>query len=47
MTISATELIYSLNKAYRLIKPRRGDLEIFKENLLKLLNHIDEKESDV
>jgi hypothetical protein len=46
MTISATELIYSLNKAYRLIKPRRVDLEIFKDNLLKLLNHIDEKESE-
>jgi adenine-specific DNA-methyltransferase len=46
MTISATELIYSLNKAYRLIKPRRVDLDAFKENLLKLLNHIDEKESE-
>jgi len=46
MTISTTELIYSLNKAYRLIKPRRNDLNTFKSNLSNLLNHINEKESE-
>ncbi len=46
MTISAIDLIYSLNKAYRLIKPRRIDLNNFKKNILTLLSHIDEKETE-
>src|SRR6266567_6006745 len=46
MTISSTDLIYSINKAYRLLKPRRVDLNMFKKNLLDLLGHIDEKESE-
>ncbi|MEO7045174.1 MAG: hypothetical protein ABI091_07670, partial [Ferruginibacter sp.] len=46
MTISALELIQSLNKAYRLLKPKRNHLNIFKSNLTQLLNLIDEKESE-
>jgi hypothetical protein len=36
----------SLNKAYRLIKPKYPDIELFKGNLIKLLVQIDEKESE-
>jgi len=46
MTISEIDLIHSLNPAYRLLKPRRNDLNLFKSNLLKLLNQIDERESE-
>jgi adenine-specific DNA-methyltransferase len=46
MTISEIGLIQSLNPAYRLLKPRRNDLNLFKQNLLKLLSQIDEKESE-
>ena len=46
MTIKETELIWSINKAYRLIKPKRIDLNSFKANLLKLISHIDTKESE-
>lgn len=46
MTISAIELIYSLNKAYRLVQPRRKDLDTFKNNLLLLLGRLDESESE-
>jgi adenine-specific DNA-methyltransferase len=46
MTISISELTASLNKAYRLISPRRVDLDRFKKNLTLLLNLIDEKESE-
>ncbi|MFS2190434.1 Eco57I restriction-modification methylase domain-containing protein, partial [Mucilaginibacter sp. Mucisp84] len=46
MTISFISLFESINKAYRLIKPRREDLDIFKANFSKLLGHIDEKESE-
>jgi len=46
MTISSTELIQSLNKAYRLLKPKRNHLNIFKTNLIHLLSLIDEKESE-
>ncbi|GAB2686712.1 TaqI-like C-terminal specificity domain-containing protein [Mucilaginibacter koreensis] len=46
MTISFITLVQSLNKAYRLIKPRREDLDEFKSNFLKLLSRIDEKESE-
>ncbi|MGZ3811850.1 MAG: DUF7149 domain-containing protein [Mucilaginibacter sp.] len=46
MTISFISLVESINKAYRLIKPRREDLDIFKANFTKLLGHIDEKETE-
>jgi len=46
MTIKETELISSINKAYRLIKPKRIDLDVFKSNLVNLINHIDLKESE-
>lgn len=46
MTISATDLISTLNKAYRLIKPKRNDLNLFKTKLLNLFSHIDDKESE-
>lgn len=46
MTISFIALKDSLNKAYRLIKPRRSDLNTFKANFQRLLSHIDEKESE-
>jgi adenine-specific DNA-methyltransferase len=46
MTIKETELISSINKAYRLVKPKRIDLDGFKANLLKLISLIDIKESE-
>jgi hypothetical protein len=46
MTINIAELKASLNKAYRLISPRRIDLDQFKKNLLLMLGLIDEKESE-
>ena len=46
MTISFIDVKNSLNKAYRLIKPRRKDLDAFKQNLITLLGHIDENESE-
>jgi adenine-specific DNA-methyltransferase len=46
MTISISELTASLNKAYRLISPRRVDLDHFKKNLTLLLSLINEKESE-
>ena len=36
----------SLNKAYRLIKPARADIEKFKANFKLLLGHIDLQESE-
>ena len=36
----------SLNKAYRLIKPKRLEIEAFKKNLITLLGQIDEKETE-
>ena len=46
MTISFISLVESINKAYRLIKPRREELDVFKANFTKLLGHIDEKETE-
>lgn len=46
MTISFISLVESINKAYRLIKPRREDLDVFQANFIKLLGHINEKESE-
>ena len=46
MIIHEISLKKSLNKAYRLIKPKRPDIELFKSNLIKLLGQIDEKESE-
>jgi adenine-specific DNA-methyltransferase len=36
----------SLNKAFLKIKPNRNDIESFKSNFIKLLNHINETESE-
>lgn len=46
MTISIIELIKSINKAYRLVKPKRNELDKFKFNLNRLLYLIDETESE-
>lgn len=46
MKLHEISLKKSLNKAYRLVKPKRPDIEVFKENLIKLLGQIDEKESE-
>ena len=46
MKLHEISLKKSLNKAYRLVKPRRPDIEVFKENFIKLLGQIDEKESE-
>lgn len=36
----------SLNKAFLKVKPNRSEIELFKSNLIQLLNRIDEKESE-
>lgn len=36
----------ALNKAYRLVEPKRHDIESFKGILIKLLGQIDEKKSE-
>ena len=46
MTISFISLVQSINKAYRLVKPQREQLDIFKANLTTLLGRIDERESE-
>jgi len=46
MTINISELTASIDKAYRLISPKRVDLDRFKKNLKLLLSLIDEKESE-
>ncbi|MBK6397697.1 MAG: class I SAM-dependent DNA methyltransferase [Bacteroidetes bacterium] len=46
MTLHEISLKKALNKAYRLVKPKRPDIESFKDNLMKLLGQIDEKESE-
>lgn len=46
MILQEISLKKSLNKAYRLVKPKRPDIELFKGNLIKLLGQIDEKESE-
>ncbi len=46
MTLHEISLKKALNKAYRLVKPKRPDIETFKVNLIKLLGQIDEKESE-
>jgi len=46
MKLQEISLKKSLNKAYRLIKPKRPDIELFKNNLINLLGQIDEKESE-
>ncbi len=46
MTLHEISLKKALNKAYRLVKPKRPEIELFKGNLIKLLGQIDEKESE-
>lgn len=46
MTTKEISLKQALNKAYRLIKPKRPEMEAFKKNLITLLGQIDEKESE-
>ncbi|KRT17879.1 hypothetical protein ASU31_00875 [Pedobacter ginsenosidimutans] len=46
MTISFIDIKSSLNKAFRLLKPKRNDLNIFKSNLNTLLGHINEQETE-
>ena len=46
MKLQEISLKKSLNKAYRLVKPKRPDIELFKSNLINLLGQIDEKESE-
>jgi adenine-specific DNA-methyltransferase len=46
MTLHEISHKKALNKAYRLVKPKRPDIEVFKGNLIKLLGQIDERESE-
>ena len=46
MNLKEINIKSSLNKAYRLVKPKRPEIETFKTNLIKLLSQIDEKESE-
>ncbi|GAB2532512.1 DUF7149 domain-containing protein [Rufibacter soli] len=46
MNLSTLTIKQSLNKAYRLLKPKRNDIERFKQNLIGLLGQIDEKETE-
>lgn len=46
MTTKIISLKQALNKAYRLVKPKRPEIETFKRNLIILLDQIDEKESE-
>lgn len=46
MTTKDISLKQALNKAYRLIKPKRSEMEAFKRNLISMLGQIDEKESE-
>lgn len=46
MTLSFIALKDSLNKAFRLLKPSRKELNTFKIQLSKLLSLIDEKETE-
>ena len=36
----------SLNKAFLKVKPSRSEIELFKKNLIGLLDGLDEKESE-
>ena len=45
-TTSPLTIKKALNKAYRLLKPKREQVENFKTNLITLLGQIDEKESE-
>ena len=46
MTISALTPQNSLNKAFRKVKPNRTDIERFKTNLIQLLDHSNDSESE-
>jgi tRNA1(Val) A37 N6-methylase TrmN6 len=46
MTPKDISIKQALNKAYRLIKPKRPEMELFKKNLITLLGQIDERESE-
>jgi hypothetical protein len=46
MTISALTPQNSLNKAFRKVKPIRTDIERFKTNLIQLLDHSNDSESE-
>lgn len=46
MKLKQLTLKQSLNKAYRLIKPDRADIEKFKANFKLLLGHINPQESE-
>jgi type II restriction/modification system DNA methylase subunit YeeA len=46
MNIQQTDIKKSLSKQYRLVKPKREDIEKFKKNLCLLLDSIDESESE-
>lgn len=46
MALQEINLKKALNKAYRLVKPKRPEIETFKTNLIKLISQIDEKESE-
>ena len=46
MKLKQLNIKQSLNKAYRLIKPERADIEKFKANFKLLLGHINPQESE-
>lgn len=45
MKLQEISLKKSLNKAYRLIKPKRPDIELFKSNLIKLLDKLTKRKA--
>ena len=46
MTIAALTPQHALNKAFRKVKPNRTDIERFKTNLIQLLDHSNDAESE-
>jgi hypothetical protein len=46
MNLKELKPIQALNKAFLKVKPSRADIELFKNNLITLLNNINDKESE-
>ena len=46
MTTNSIKPIQALNQAFRKVKPNREEFDIFKHNLIELLDGINEKESE-
>ncbi|MCX6303149.1 MAG: Eco57I restriction-modification methylase domain-containing protein [Bacteroidia bacterium] len=46
MQVNISDIRKSLNKAFLKVRPNRSQIETFKENIVKLLNNINESESE-